>query len=192
MSPESLIAKAKQYKMGLIIGGVILLGLFVGLPLLIESSKDTTPSRVAAFQSHLDKLSSLVSKQAPKLSSPDLENQTTNLIVILSGGSSTVSAYITDTYGSAEPDATIAAKDADSIAKIETSIAESRLSNTYEKTFRDLVTLELAGMYREATALSGKTGTKGKQMFSDIAGQIKVSHDGFVKLAQQDESSQDN
>ncbi|MBL8160132.1 hypothetical protein JNJ66_06775 [Candidatus Saccharibacteria bacterium] len=182
MSPEKFTEIVKNNKKGIFIGLAVFLVLFIGLPLTLDSLKDRTPGRVAAYQARLQGIADLADDQDRWINDERLENENTNMKVLLGGSATQIGSYIASRWGKADPEGARVAAQAKTLAEIETSLQESRLSNTYERTYRELMTMELASMYEEATVLSTKTGAKGKELFSGISEQIEAAYKGFVAL----------
>lgn len=181
MQPESLVDKLKRFKVLIFIVIGLMLVLFIAVPLTLSALEDRTPGRVAAFASHVEGLNKLAGKQKRYISNSDLENQNTNLSVILSGVLSDTKTFQA-TYKAGKADESRVAANAASLQEIEAGLTQSRLSNTYEKTYRSLMTFELEALRSEATVLASKTGSKGKPVFERAASQIKTSIDSFKAL----------
>lgn len=178
---QDLLAKVLQYKRWLIIGGVIIVLLFI-VSLFFQGGPNGQ-ERVMNLQDRIQKLQTFITENRTSITTTALTNQSANTAIILSGAVSSIQK-LNETIYDGKAKATDEAKqqNAARFAEFKARMATAKEANTFEIRYRQTLVDELKAIATQAAPLTRSDNPTIKTTFTQIYNNANTSQAELAKI----------
>ncbi|HEX6462416.1 MAG TPA: hypothetical protein VFZ58_04070 [Candidatus Saccharimonadales bacterium] len=175
---QDLLAKVLQYKRWLIIGGGVIVLLFI-VSLFFQGGP-SAQERAINVQDRILKLQEFIAANRSSITTTALANQSANAAVILSGASSSIQK-LNETIGAK---ATNEAKkqNAARLAEFKIRMTTAKEANTFELRYRQTLVDELKAIAVQAAALARSTNESIKTTFTQVYSNLNTAQTDLAKI----------